>query len=246
MIPSPDRFVWHPTVQTLMASTSHLWLLACAWYVPTYLAVQRVLPPLPGPARIAIRALWFAWNMSLAVFSAVGTFYTSQGTLKVLLTFPTACEWPQGTPWGGPIGWWHLAFGLSKVVELGDTMFLAALRRTQPVPFLHWYHHLMTCAFSYFMLSDFRPYVSLAITINFAIHAVMYTYYALSAINLRPPTHLARAITTAQTAQMFIVTLYTAYQLLSCGYSDVLWMAMLMYILYLALFLRYYLVRYFT
>lgn len=36
----------------------------------------------------------------------------------------------------GPAGTWVLYFILSKLVELGDTLFLAALGK--PIIFLHW------------------------------------------------------------------------------------------------------------
>lgn len=238
-----DTFTW-ASVPGLMNTTRPLWILACAWYAPVYLGVQFLATAYPPPplARNALRAVWFLWNTALAAFSAKGAFHTAQGTSRVLFMYKNACEWPDAHPWGGPIGYWHLAFGVSKIVELGDTVFLAALGK--PIPFLHWYHHLLTCAFSFFMLSDFRPYTSLPITINFAVHTIMYAYYAASAIGLRPPRQVAKAITTSQTVQMFIVFVYNIFQLYSCGYSDVLWMGMLMYTLYLVLFLNYYVKRY--
>jgi hypothetical protein len=36
-------------------------------------------------------------------------------------------------------GFWSLMFGYSKVIELGDTLFIVLRKR--PLVFLHYYHH---------------------------------------------------------------------------------------------------------
>ena len=63
--------------------------------------------------------------------------------IAVLQSFPNLCQvdspaavsiWDQH--FTGPAGTWVLYFIVSKLFELGDTLFLAALGK--PIIFLHW------------------------------------------------------------------------------------------------------------
>lgn len=44
-------------------------------------------------------------------------------------------------------GFWTTMFVLSKVPELGDTIFIVL--RKQPLIFLHWYHHATVLVYSW-------------------------------------------------------------------------------------------------
>ena len=44
-------------------------------------------------------------------------------------------------------GFWATMFVLSKVPELGDTIFIVL--RKQPLIFLHWYHHATVLVYSW-------------------------------------------------------------------------------------------------
>lgn len=44
-------------------------------------------------------------------------------------------------------GFWSTMFVLSKVPELGDTLFIVL--RKQPLIFLHWYHHATVLVYSW-------------------------------------------------------------------------------------------------
>lgn len=52
-----------------------------------------------------------------------------------------------------PAAVWAFAFAASKVVELGDTIFL--LMRKKPLIFLHWYHHAVVLIYSWNSGKDF-------------------------------------------------------------------------------------------
>ena len=98
-------------------------------------------------------------------------------------------------------------FVLSKVPELGDTIFIVL--RKQKLIFLHWYHHISTmwiCFYSYVLLSSScRLYV----VMNYTVHSVMYTYYTMKAMKVRVPRALAMLTTSMQLLQMVLGGLIT-------------------------------------
>lgn len=91
---------------------------------------------------------------------------------------------------------WAWAFVLSKVMELGDTIFIVL--RKQPLIFLHWYHHITVLLYSWYSYSEYIAPSRWYITINFLIHSFMYTYYGLKALRYRIPKPVAVGITSLQ------------------------------------------------
>ena len=49
-------------------------------------------------------------------------------------------------------GLWVILMTLSKLVELGDTIFIVL--RKQPLVFLHWYHHISTLIYCWNSYSE--------------------------------------------------------------------------------------------
>ncbi|CAL8125838.1 unnamed protein product [Orchesella dallaii] len=94
-------------------------------------------------------------------------------------------------------GWWCT---LSKMVELGDTFFIVL--RKQPLIFLHWYHHITVMVYCWFTYEEYDPALKLFMGMNFFVHGIMYTYYALRAAGIKVPRGFAMVITTLQIAQM--------------------------------------------
>ena len=104
-------------------------------------------------------------------------------------------------------GLWTFLFPFSKLLELFDTAFIV-LRKSK-ISFLHCYHHatvFMVCWYSYASVASPAVWGR---TVNFFVHAVMYTYYAVKASGRYPPRALAQAITTLQLTQMFFGLFYT-------------------------------------
>lgn len=102
------------------------------------------------------------------------------------------------------ISFWMLAFTWSKVFELVDTVFIVL--RKQKLIFLHWYHHILTLIYCFFLMSrgTHGPFRWFA-TMNFSIHTLMYAYYSIKALRLfHVPSVVNKVITTSQILQMVV------------------------------------------
>ncbi|KAM5244518.1 very long chain fatty acid elongase 3 isoform 2-T2 [Hipposideros larvatus] len=108
----------------------------------------------------------------------------------------------------GPLILWSFClaifslFLLSKIIELGDTAFIVLRKR--PLIFVHWYHHSTVLVFTSFAYKNKVAAGGWFMTMNFGVHAVMYTYYTLKAARVEPPRWFPRLITTLQILQMFM------------------------------------------
>ncbi|KAI1298462.1 Elongation of very long chain fatty acids protein 6 [Halotydeus destructor] len=158
---------------------------------------------------LGLRWPLLVWNLSLSVFSMFGAVRMIPEVVHVLTNFGlnhAICVEHQKD---GVFGFWVVAMFFSKFIELGDTVFIVL--RKQPLIFLHWYHHvtvlLSVCHNSLSPLSTGRWYMS----INFAIHGVMYAYYAGRAAGLRFPKFIPLTITTAQISQMLVAIFVSSY-----------------------------------
>ncbi|CAG7820282.1 unnamed protein product, partial [Allacma fusca] len=94
---------------------------------------------------------------------------------------------------------WGLALMLSKIVELGDTVFI--ILRKQKLIALHWFHHaatLMMCWIGY----EYYETAGRAFFVNAFVHSFMYSYYALKALGFKVPKNVSQALTTLQIVQL--------------------------------------------
>jgi len=117
-------------------------------------------------------------------------------------------------------GFWTWMFVLSKLPELGDTIFVVL--RKQPLIFLHWYHHMTVLLYSWFSYSEYTASARWYVVMNYCVHSIMYSYYALKAMRYRPPKMISMVITAMQLAQMVIgcAINMSAYQILESGQVD--------------------------
>lgn len=134
--------------------------------------------------------------------------------------------------------------------ELIDTLFIVIHKKK--LIFLHWYHHvtvLLYCWHSYVTLS---PVGIFFVVMNYSVHASMYGYYFIMAINYKPKWFNPMIITTFQISQMVVGVLVTIIGFyyyntskLSCHIAAENNMAaFLMYGSYLFLFLQFFIGRY--
>ena len=161
----------------------------------------------------------------------------------------TVCTNP-GESWGnGPVGLWVMLFIFSKVPELIDTVFIVL--RKKPLIFLHWYHHVTVLLFCWNAYATMAGSGLYFVAMNYTVHALMYGYYCLQALNMCPKSFPAFLITFAQIAQMFVgtgVCISAWYYMLSgkTCHNDIsnLTAGALMYGSYLYLFVDFAMKRY--
>jgi len=200
-----------------------------------------------GRPRMEMRGALCLWNITLALFSIMGALRTWPEFLHVLsehgiyhsLCIPSFIEKDRVA------GYWTFMFVMSKVPELGDTIFIVL--RKQPLIFLHWYHHITVLLYTWYSFSEYTAAARWFITMNYLVHSVMYSYFAFKAMKFNVPRCVAMVITALQLIQMIVgclVNIWT-YQFkeggLECQVSDNnIKLSLLMYISYFVLFARFF------
>lgn len=145
------------------------------------------------------------WNLGLAVFSFIGFVREVPFIYHLITTRPFRslfCQCVVLKDGAGSHGLWAFFFIISKFPELIDTFFVVVNKRK--LLFLHWYHHmtvLLYCWYSYTVGSTGGGFY---IVMNYAVHSIMYTYYFLMSIKMRPKWFNPKFITMVQILQMFI------------------------------------------
>lgn len=143
------------------------------------------------------------WSGMLAVFSVMGTVRMWPELLHVLkfqgvYKSTCYCDYMEHSV----TSFWTGLFILSKIIELGDTVFIVL--RKQPLIFLHWYHHITVLIYSWYSFAQQTGNGRWFICMNYAVHAVMYSYYALRALKFKVPNQVRIVITLLQLMQMVV------------------------------------------
>lgn len=193
----------------------------------------------------------FLWNFGLAVFSVLGTMSILPLLVHTVFTRgfidSTCLSAGRHNP---HITMWAYFFILSKIVEFGDTAFLVLRKR--PLMFLHWYHHITVLMFSWYCLGKLQTGLGHWFgAINYLVHSIMYTYYALVSCGYKVPSKVALIVTIIQLTQMFIgiainAVLFTYHtEIENCLFNwDVFRAGLVMYLSYAVLFGWYFVKRY--
>lgn len=205
----------------------------------------------PKPFRLKLPLI--LWNLMLASFSIVGTLRTWPEMIHVLTNYGfyhSVCSnsyHKQVTV----SSFWTYMFVLSKLPELVDTVFVVLRRKN--LLFLHWYHHVTVLIFTWYCYADESSPARWYVNMNFAVHAIMYSYYAIRATGISIPRALAMPITIAQILQMAVgafVTFYAYWVKINgqqCQISyDRLYAGMAIYITYFMLFAHFFKETYFS
>ncbi|KAI5644009.1 GNS1/SUR4 family domain-containing protein [Phthorimaea operculella] len=144
-------------------------------------------------------------------------------------------------------GFWTWMFVLSKLPELGDTVFIVL--RKKPLIFLHWYHHITVLLYTWYSFTEYTSSARWFVVMNYCVHSVMYTYFALVSMGKYPPKMMAMTITLLQLTQMIVgcfINVWAHNYLVSappntCGISQInIKLSMAMYFSYFVLFAQFF------
>uniref|UniRef100_A0A8D0QRE4 Elongation of very long chain fatty acids protein n=1 Tax=Sus scrofa TaxID=9823 RepID=A0A8D0QRE4_PIG len=126
----------------------------------------------------------------------------------------------------------------------GDTIFI--ILRKQKLIFLHWYHHITVLLYSWYSYKDMVAGGGWFMTMNYGVHSVMYSYYALRAAGFRVSRKFAMFITLSQITQMLVgcVVNYLVFHWMQqdqcySHFPNIFWSS-LMYLSYLVLFCHFF------
>ena len=232
-----------------------------------YLAFVFVGPKVMSPAKaFDLRSPLVAWNTLLSLFSLAGVvrmtcflWYAYWNPISLFTSSPASL-----TPFArienlicttnadDVTAFWGLMFTLSKIAELGDTVWLVLRKRR--IIFLHWYHHTTVLLFTWFSAAEESPLGAIFAFVNYFVHSLMYAYFAVTVSQVwRPPRLLAMAITGLQITQMLVGLTCLAIHFaavargIPCATSNFVTIGgLLIYASYFALFVRFFVKAYLT
>ncbi|KAF3891932.1 Elongation of fatty acids protein [Trichophyton interdigitale] len=126
---------------------------------------------------------------------------------------------PEGLPdatdvgrlWNSGLAYFGFLFYLSKFYEVLDTAIILAKGKRSST--LQTYHHAGAMMCMWAGIRYMASPIWIFALFNSLIHAMMYTYYTLTALRVKVPTRIKRSLTTMQIAQFVIGTLLAAAHL---------------------------------
>ncbi|XP_071748021.1 very long chain fatty acid elongase 6 isoform X2 [Lepeophtheirus salmonis] len=226
---------------------SRVCLLASSVYMIIIFGGQYIMS---ARERFEMQNVLTFWNIFLALFSLMGFSRTLPELFHVLFSsrgdglYHSLCI-PSFIEKDRVSGFWSLMFVISKVPELGDTLFI--ILRKQRLIFLHWYHHVTVLLYSWYSYSEYTAVARWFIVMNYLVHSLMYSYYTFKTLKFRVPRQISMTITFLQLVQMIfgcIINIST-YQIKLSGkscqvsYQNIKF-SLLMYASYFFLFVKFF------
>ena len=195
------------------------------------------------------------WNMSVALFSVCGALVCVPHLARQLAAhgfWYSVCANVYDLAGYGPPALWAAAFTWSKLFELFDTALLILKKR--PVRTLHWFHHSSVICFAWAAWAYETPAALWYGAMNYSVHAIMYTYFALTSVQgcRESVLRFAPAITSLQISQFAFGTVVNGFAAVSylspgvgCAIQPViLQLAAVLYVAYGSLFVQLFVQRY--
>ncbi|NWU33150.1 ELOV6 protein, partial [Hylia prasina] len=148
-----------------------------------------------------LRAPLTLWSFSLTLFSFIAACRIWKQMAFLLLTKGFKESVCSKSFFVHPVSkLWIYLFVVSKLVEMGDTLFIV-LRKKRLI-FVHWYHHLLTMILAWHGYKDMLVAMGWNAALNLVIHCMTYSYYTVTAMGIQVPRSIAMLITTSQMVQM--------------------------------------------
>uniref|UniRef100_A0A914KW63 Elongation of very long chain fatty acids protein n=1 Tax=Meloidogyne incognita TaxID=6306 RepID=A0A914KW63_MELIC len=149
-----------------------------------------------------LRVPLIVWNFVLAIFSFAGLVRFSEDFLYNLTKHGLVYSICHSCNPDSVAAFWSLLFAFSKIVEFGDTLFIVLRKRK--LIFLHYYHHAAVFVYTIHSGTEHTAPGQAFISMNFLAHSAMYSYYTAKSCGIKVPRIIAMAVTSIQTAQMFL------------------------------------------
>ncbi|NXD19658.1 ELOV6 protein, partial [Spelaeornis formosus] len=189
------------------------------------------------------------WSFGLTLFSTIAACRIWKQMTFALLTKGFKYSVCSQSFYVHPISkLWIYLFVLSKVVELGDTVFIVL--RKKKLIFLHWYHHGFTMVLAWYSYKVMTVGLVWNAALNLSIHIMVYCYYTLTALGFRVPRSIMMLITASQIVQMAGFTIINIFIVLwnddkHCPINwPVFFLSMCLYITLFVLFFNFFLKTY--
>ncbi|RYO39429.1 hypothetical protein AA0111_g1617 [Alternaria arborescens] len=116
-----------------------------------------------------------------------------------------------GRIWNEGLAFWGWWFYLSKFYEVLDTAIILAKGKRSTT--LQKYHHAGAMLSMWAGMRFMSPPIWMFALVNSGIHAMMYTYYTVSALGYRVPNVVKRTLTTLQITQFLVGSAFAAIHL---------------------------------
>lgn len=155
--------------------------------------------------RFELRMPLAIWSAVLGIFSIMGAVRTTPELIYRIYHQSFEASVCTSAYFYGPTAFWAYMFTISKVYELGDTVFIVL--RKQPLIFLHWYHHITVLIYVWYSYIDNTAPGRWYMVMNYNVHSVMYSYYALRAVRVPIPKWINISITSLQVTKPLQTTI---------------------------------------
>lgn len=244
------RFESKKFVDSLLKWSGDNWYLTIPYSFFYIILIFSIRNYMKERERFELKYLLVIWNIILSIFSITGAYKTIPHLINKLNTHGFMHTLCNDDFIYGSSGLWAYLFAVSKAFEFIDTIFIVF--RKQPLIFLHYYHHTTVLIYCFYTYHEFSACGQWFMTMNYFIHSIMYSYYALKALKLKIPSSISQLITALQLIQMIVGVYvnYESYFLLDSVTSNCrlsrknIYYSVLMYFSYFILFANFFIQTY--